>query len=185
MKIYLDLLPKQRKTEIRRKRIFRRILRQEFLFALPIFLFIAILANIYYLISVQRKVTITANTNFASQDKYQELHSYEEKFKQVNETMALLLKIQANHFHWADVLGRISSTVPEGIYIGEFSTKNYKILLVGKSKNRDILLNFKNDLESDSCFENVNVPLSNLVVKDNIDFQIDFSVKRDCLLSGK
>lgn len=181
MKISLDLLPKQRKLELKRKKIFRRILSQEFLFLLPVLLLIIIILNIYYLVTLARDTSIAEHAVIQSQDKYQELSAYENKFNQVNETSASLLKIQAGHLHWGKVLEKMSSIVPDTITITNFSTKNYQIFLLGKAKNRDILLKFKSELESDQCFENVNVPLSNLVVKDNIDFQMDFSIKQDCL----
>ena len=181
MKIYLDLLPKPRKLELKRKKLFRRILRDEFLFLLPIILFIVILLNIYYLLSVQRDTSIAAKSLAESQDKYQELSSYEEKFKQVNADSAKLLKIQSNHLHWAGILNKLSDVLPDGISITDFSTKDYKVFLIGKAKSRDMLLNFKSSLEADECFTDVNVPLSNLVVKEDVDFQMDFSVTQDCL----
>lgn len=181
MKIYLNLLPRHKKAEIRRKKIFRTLLREEFLFLLPILLFVIVLYNIFYLISVQYDVSVAAHSSIESQDKYQELNSYEDKFKQVNEWSALLLKIQTKHLHWGKVFDKLSDITPEGIVVTGFSTKNYKILLIGNAKNRDTLLNFKNYLSAEQCFENVNVPLSNLVVKDDVDFQLDFSIKQDCL----
>lgn len=184
MKIYLDLLPKQRKMEIRRKKIFRMILRAEFLLLLPILLFIIVLLNIFYLVSVERSALASAHLTAKSQEKYQELSSYEEKFKTVNENSSLLLKLESGHLHWVWVLEKMNKIMPEGIVIGDLSTKNYRIFLLGTAKNRDLLLKFKDELEKDQCFENINVPLSNLVVKENVDFQMDFSVKRSCLVSG-
>lgn len=181
MKIYLDLLPKQRRSELVREKFFRRILHQEFLFLLPIILFIVILCNIYYLLTVQRDISLLAKSQVESQDKYQELGVYEEKFKQVNTNSAKLLKIQAGHLHWAEILNKFTAVTPAEISITNFSTKDFQILLVGKAKSRDALLSFKNNLEADQCFTDINVPLSNLVVRDNIDFQMDFSVKQDCL----
>ncbi|MDD5396978.1 MAG: PilN domain-containing protein [Candidatus Moranbacteria bacterium] len=181
MKIYLDLLPKERKKEIRRKRIFRDILREEFLFLSPILVFVVILLNIYYLLSFEQKTSLAMQSSEQSQDKYQKLNAYEEKFKQVNATTTTLLKIQSGHLHWYNVFAKMEDVVPEGIDITNFSTKDYAIFLVGKAKNRDVLLGFKNKLEANGCFSNVNVPLSNLVVKEDIDFQIDFMVKDDCL----
>lgn len=181
MRIYLDLLPKQKKNELRRKKIFRRILSDEFLFLLPVVLFILILFNILYLLSFEQKTSSTINSQTQSQDKYQLLTTYENKFKEVNENASLLLKIQDGHLYWSNVLERVSETLPAGIAITDFSTKDYRIFLIGKAKNRDTLLNFKSNLEANACFSDVVVPLSDLVVKDNVDFQMDFSVNSDCL----
>lgn len=181
MKIYLDLLPKHRKKELKRKKIFREILREEFLFILPVVLFIVILMNVYYLLSIERDSSLAAKSRVESEDKYQKLGLYEEKFKQVNESSAKLLKLQAGHLHWEEIFNKLNAAVPNEIAITNFSTKDFKVFLVGEARNRDILLTFKDKLEKDDCFADINVPISNLVVKDDIDFQIDFSIKPECL----
>lgn len=167
--------------ELRRKKIFRKILRQEFLFLLPVLLFIIILFNVSYLLSIKYDVAMLEKSVVESQDKYQEFSSYEEKFKQVNDNSAKLLNIQAKHMYWTEVFNKLSEALPNEISITDFSTSDYKIFLVGKAKSRDILLNFKGILEADPCFTNINVPLSNLVVKDDIDFQMDLEISSDCL----
>lgn len=185
MKIYLDLLPKERKQEIRRNKLFRTILRQEILFLLPLIVFVIILFNIYYLLSFEKASSIAAQSAAQSQDAYLELNKYEEKFKEVNEQTSALLKITVSQLHWDNVFKAMDSTTPDGIMITNFSTKDYAVFLVGKAKSRDILLNFKEKLESNDCFSAVNVPLSNLVVKDDVDFQLDFVVNEDCLKDKK
>ncbi|NTW26957.1 MAG: PilN domain-containing protein [Candidatus Moranbacteria bacterium] len=181
MKIYLDLLPKEIKTELKRKKRFRRILHEEFLFLLPLVLFIVILGNIYYLLMLSHNTSVAAKSQAESQDKYQELSSYEKKFKEVNDNSAKLLKIQSLHLYWANIFNKVGTILPDGISITNFSTKDFQIFLVGKARNRDTLLNFKAALESETCFANINVPLSNLVVKENIDFQMDLTINKDCL----
>ncbi|KKQ46436.1 MAG: Fimbrial assembly family protein [Candidatus Moranbacteria bacterium GW2011_GWC2_37_8] len=181
MKIYLDLLPQEKKNELRRSKIFRRILHEEMLFLVPLVIFIALLLNIYYLLNFQYNSSVTLSSVNKSQDKYQELNNYEEKFKKVNASIDILSKIQSSHLHWLNVLDELGSVVPEGVYISDFSTKNYQIFLLGKARSRDNLLALKNNLDNSDCFKDVNVPLSNLVVKDNVDFQMDFVVIKDCL----
>ncbi len=181
MKIYLDLLPEQRKKELKRRKIFRKILEESILFMLPVFVFIGMLFNVLYILQMQKKAYVTTYSVTAAQDKYQRLSTYEEKFTQANDMVSRLSKIQTNHLYWSEVLKQLSSLMPDGLRIEDFSTKNYKIFLLGEAKTRDDLLNFKNSLESSSCFHEINVPLSNLVVKDNVGFQMDFSIKEECL----
>lgn len=181
MKIYLDLLPDNRKKEIRRKKTFRSILKGEALFLLPVVLFILILLNIYYVIVLQRNSLVNENSLQQSQSKYQQLGIYQEEFKQVNSLSQALGKIQSGHLHWTNLFQNLSEATPDNIQISNLSTKNYTVFLVGKAKTRDDLLNFKNKLEESSCFQNINVPLSDLVVKDNVDFQIDLMINKDCL----
>ena len=181
MKIYLDLLPQEKKNEIKRRKIFRIILREEFLFSLPIIIFIVILFNVYYLLNIQYSSALAASSINKAQEKYRELSSYEEKFIKVNESVDALTKIQGSQLHWINVLRELSLVTPDGIALSDLSTKNYQIFLLGKADSRDDLLEFKSKLDVSACFQSVNVPLSNLVVKEDVDFQLDFTVAQDCL----
>jgi Tfp pilus assembly protein PilN len=181
MKISLDLLPEQRKQEIKRRKTFRMILREEALFLLPLVLFILILFDIYYVLRVQKDTLGVQYSSQQSQDKYQQLNIYEEKFKQANAIDKVLRKIQSGHLRWVGLFRQVSDVTPDGIYISNLSTKNYAVFLAGKAQTRDNLLDFKTRLEENECFQDINVPLSNLVVKNDIDFQIDFTFNEKCL----
>jgi len=63
----------------------------------------------------------------------------------------------------------------------KIETSDYSVLLTGKAKSRDDLITFKENLEKEECFSNVNLPLSNLVAQKDVEFQIDFSIKKECL----
>lgn len=181
MKIYLDLLPQERKQGIRRKKRSRKIISEEILFLFPIVVFIVILSNIYYLVKFQRESAIKLYAQEQAKDQYQELDIYEKKFKDTNDLSVALLKIQENHLHWSNLFEQLSEVTSSDIAIGEISTKNYQIFLLGKAKTRESLLNFKAGLEKNECFSNINVPLSNLVTKEDIDFQMDMSISENCL----
>lgn len=181
MRIYLDLLPQQRKQEIKRKKLFNKILREEFLFLLPLVVLIFILLGIYHILTLQKDSKVVTYSAQQSQEKYQQLKKYEDKFKQVNILSETVEKIAAKHLYWQEFLKKLSGATPEGIYISDLSTKDFTVFLVGKAKTRENLLELKNRLESTSCFSNVNVPLSNLVVKENVDFQVDITINEDCL----
>jgi len=181
MKISLDLLPQNKKNEIRRGKIFREILRQEILFVFPLLVLVILLGNILYLLEIQKDIDKTAYALQQGQSQYQELNKYDTDFKQINEADILLIKIQSGHLKWTNVLSHLSNAIPDGLAIDSLANKNYNVFLVGKARTRDNLLKFKASLEEDSCFQNINVPLSNLVVKNDVDFQMDFSINQDCL----
>lgn len=157
------------------------ILREEILFLTPVVLFILILLNISYLIVMQKTSIIDNALPQQSQNQYQQLGIYQEKFKQTNDLSQVLNKIQSGHLHWTNLFQNLSEITPDSIQLSNISTKNYMVFMVGKAKTRDDLLSFKNKLEESSCFQNINVPLSNLVVKENVDFQIDLAITTDCL----
>jgi hypothetical protein len=53
--------------------------------------------------------------------------------------------------------------------------------LVGTADTRDTFLALQRNLQENSCFEAVNTPLSNLFSETNVQFEIDFIVKPECL----
>lgn len=185
MKIYLDLLPGDRRKRLSRKRNFRVIVEQEFLLFFPIAVFVIIMANVYLLLKIQNEnITISGEQQF-SQGKYQELNEYENEITRANRDVENIRKIQSGHLSWSGVFFEFEKIVPQGIKVEEISTKDYKIFIVGKAEMRENLVKLKDGLEGNDCFSEANMPLSNLASKENIEFQLDFSVSRDCLISKR
>lgn len=181
MKIYLDLLPEERKKQLHRNKIFRLTIEQEILFLLPLLLLIGILFGINVVLKVQKDSIAMENTQTQSKGRYQELDVYESEFKASNELATNLLALKKGHLHWAEELVAFSALVPEGVNIENLTTKNYQVMISGLAKTRDGLLAFKEGLEKSECIKDVNVPLSNMVQRENVDFQLDFSIKEECL----
>lgn len=181
MKIYLDLLPQQKKDEIKKKKRFSDILHAETMFLFPILILIIMILGANYLLSLEKDSSSTENMIKQSQEKYKQFANYEGKFKEVNELDQKLIKIESAHLNWSNLFFALSKSTPENIYISNLSTKDYEVYVIGKARERENLLKFKENLELVGCFENVNVPLADLVTKKDIDFQIDMVIKNDCL----
>ena len=183
MKIYLDLLPGERRKRLIRKRNFRVIMEQEFLLFFPVAVFAIILANLYLLLKIQNENIAFSGEQQSSQAKYQELNEYENEIIRANKDVENIRKIQKEHLSWSGVFSEFEKIVPQGIKVEEISTKDYKIFVIGKAEERENLVKLKEGLEGSNCFSEANMPLSNLVSKENIEFQLDFSVSRECLIS--
>jgi hypothetical protein len=181
MKIYLDLLPQERKDELKRKKTFSAILSREMLFLFPVIVFIVILANIYLVLGIQKDNTATAGNGLQSQGDYKQLHEYEDKFKQTNDLATFLSHAASQHIHWSRLISKISDIAGDEIYLSELSTKDYQVFLLGKAKSRESLISFKDAIANSGCADSVNVPLSNLVNPSDVDFQMDFMIKQECL----
>ena len=185
MKIYLNLLPEEKKRKVKRRKIFWLIIRQETLFLFAVVFLIAFLLSTNFILKIQSDGVDSANTPEQSQQSYNDIKTYEDKFKETNEKTAAFLKIAKSHLYWSGVLDRLSNVAPDGVSISSLVTKNYQISLAGRAKNRDDLLKFQENIGKDDCFSDINAPLSNFVTKENVDFQIDFKVKQDCLKQNK
>jgi Tfp pilus assembly protein PilN len=181
MKIYLDLLPEEKKKEIKIKKNFFKLIRSEVLLSVPIGAFFCILAVINFSQDLRISALDTTINIGNSQKEYKELESYEEKFSLMNTKVSALYKIQENHLNWSDVFQKINAVVPENVYISGLSTTDYHVSLVGKAKTRDDFLKFQDQIKNESCFTNVEVPLSNLVSKENVGFQVNIEIGDACL----
>jgi Tfp pilus assembly protein PilN len=181
MKIYLDLLPEGKKEEIKKKKIFLKIVYQELLFSVPLIAFILILVTINLALEI-RAQGIDESLNLRSSHKeYKELETYESKFSEINAKTSDIFKMQKEHLNWLKMFYKLSDKTPDDVHLSDLATTNYQISLVGKARAREDLLKFQDNLKSEDCFSNVNVPLSSLVSKEDVEFQINFEVKENCL----
>lgn len=185
MRIYLDLLPEDRKKRIARNKNFRIMIEQGFFLLFPVFVYMIILSNVLLILSMKKESIELENFKQSSQAKYQELDEYEKEIISMNSLVDEISKIQKKHLYWTDVLSELEKSTPAGMTITDLTTKDYRIMLAGRAKTRESLVDFKEKMNSGGCFENLNVPLSNLVDKENIAFQVDFSVKKECLVGKK
>jgi len=184
MKIYLDLLPEEKKEEMKKKKQFLKVVRNEFLFSIPILAFFLILLIINFSLDMKAKESGASVISDSSQKEYKELEGYEENFNQINAKVSEVFKIQNSHLDWLMVFYKISNKIPDNVYISDLVTVDYQISLAGKAKAREDFLKMQDDIKSDSCFLNVDAPLSSLVSKEDVEFQINFEVKKDCLKSS-
>lgn len=182
MKTLLNLLPEENKKDIQRKLRFRFFLWQiSLLFALEV-LYMSILVGTYVILDSQ----LQSLKNMKQQDeKVREeqttLSLYQQKFKDTNTSTEVVGRIEKNHLFFTEVFSLLDELSPGGIVIDHLTTKDYTVLLTGKATKRDDLLIFDARLKESLCIENINVPISNLFSQDNIDFQIDFGIKEECL----
>ncbi len=182
MKTLLNLLPEENKKDIQRKLHFRFFLWQIFLlFALEV-LYMGILVGTYVVLDSQ----LQSLKNMKQQDEkvrgeQTTLSLYQQKFKDTNTSTEVVGRIEKNHLFFTQVFSLLDELLPEGIVVDHLTTKDYTVLLTGKATKRDDLLTFDARLKESLCVENINVPISNLFSQDNIDFQIDFGIKEECL----
>ncbi len=182
MKTLLNLLPERKKKDIQSRLHFRFFLWQLFLvFSLKLF-YLIILLSIYFILDYQldslRKTGEQYDAAYAEQKT---LDVYQKKFKEVNEIVEEAGKIEHNHLSFTRVFTLLDSIVPERVAIERLTTKEYTVMLAGQAATRDDLLAFDARLKESACVKNVNIPISNLFSQDNVEFQMDFEIKAECL----
>lgn len=138
-----------------------------------------------------------------NETKLAKVAEFRERIELINSDMAKLDSFYSNKVYFSDLIEKISEKLPSEVYLdnlslvyvpgkettekveidGQIITKKRRgpdtieVSLAGFSPNRDILVELKNNLESEESFENVFFPASNWVERYNIDFSISFEIK--------
>lgn len=182
MKILLNVLPGEKKDALIRKFRNRFFLWQTTLLLILELYYVVVLGGIFMILHYQSK---TASQALAAFDQYNEeakkLVMYQEEFKMVNATTEVVTRYQQARLRWTSLLLMLDELTPKGVVIIELLTKDYTISLSGQAETRDQFLEFEAALKAAECVSDVRVPISNLFSQKEIDFQIDFKMKKECL----
>lgn len=174
--IRLNLIPPYKKAEIHESKRMRFALRWELQLTGILVIFISLLLSINYILKINMASSSTGNNEQA-----EKVIQNEARIKEINAKITEVEKIQNRHLHWKNLFDKINENFFSEIEVQGIIIKDYTVLISGVAKNRDDLIFLKVKLEKESCFSEINLPLSDLVSKENASFQISFNVKSDCL----
>lgn len=177
----INLLPRGKKEEIQRRRRFQFVIGWELAIVLILLFSFSFLWAVDYLIEADTQILATINEGELNGEKYSAVKHYQDKFLDINDRLSVISKIDADQLYWTELFLKLSETIPAQIEISTLSTRDYGVFLVGMAETRDVLLEYRDRLSKESCFSEVTLPLSNLVSKENIAFQIDLEINPDCL----
>lgn len=145
--------------------------------------YVLILGGIYTILDYQVGISTDSLAAFEqSNEAAKKLVSYQEGFKRINAETESVGRYQQSHLRWSALLGLLQRLTPEGVVIIELLTRDYTVSISGQAGTREQFLQFEAALKGDECVSDVRVPISNLFSQKEIDFQIDFNLKRDCLI---
>lgn len=181
MQIYLDLLPQERKNKIKKEIAFKKVIFQEIRLLMPILFFLTILFSLKISLDIQLESLEKVFALENSQKEYQELKNYESKFMEINAKVDKASLFQSKHIFWSNIFMELSSIIPEKIQITSIASADYSIALSGKAKTREDLLALQDKIRSSHCFASIDIPLSNLVSRDDVVFQASLEINPDCL----
>ena len=181
MEINLNLIPQYKKEIIIKAKRLKLVVRIEVAIVFFILLLFTYLYGIIHLLNLDLNAVSSDLGISGEKPKYEEITRYDNKFKDVNANIIQLEKIKNDQLYWSGLFVNLSRSTLSGISIEDIATKDYAVFLVGKADSRDNLLTFKDNLGKNGCFANINLPLSDLVSKGNIDFQMDLEIKKECL----
>lgn len=181
MEIKLNLIPPSRKEEIAKNNNFKLAIRIEILLTIIFVIFLAVLFFFQYIINLNLSSLAAAYEKNENLPKYNKIKDYDGQFEQVNSLTGEVLSVKRSQLYWTILFIKLNGVVFSGITINSLSTQDYLITLKGTAKSRSDLILFKEKLDNEQCFSNVDLPISDLVNKDNVNFQINFLFKEDCI----
>ncbi len=183
MRILLNLLPEEKKQLLSRRFYSRFFLWQTSFLLLLVLFYISILSGMYFLLQYEKGI---ANASLASFDQYnseaKKLVQYQQTFKRTNAATQDIGRYIANHFQWGNLFALLDDITPTDVAFTELVTKDYTISLIGEAKTREAFLTFEESLKASDCTSDVKVPISNLFSQKEVEFQVEFKLKRECLL---
>ncbi len=173
-----NLLPEEQK----------KILRQAYLFRVATVVLLAIFASVvvalagllpaYFATTYKMAILeeeVKGLRNVASEKKEGELLTA--SMQDINSKLEMLEKWSKEVPAYKDMLKAIEER-GKGVVITTlvYDRKNASIVLSGTADERDNLLAFKTGLENSGKFKAVNLPVSNLAQKEDIDFSLTISL---------
>ena len=171
--INLNILPQKLKNDAKLiilDKFIKKIIGTIFLFII-IFSGILFAAKFYLQIHFEETIERSASTSRSTED-------YLKKVKEINNKIDYIAGIQDNNIDWTNMILRLSRTINNDIKINKININknNNTLALSGNAKTRNSLLLLKDSLEKYENFNEIKLPIKNLLEKNNIDFEIITSI---------
>ncbi len=181
MEMQFNLLPEERKKKIQRSNILRFVVWQEIVIIFIVMFFFLTIQSIDFIVNLRLEEAKQQISMLKNGDNYRQAEKYEKYLNSFNKKMRQIEKAQANSTDWTDVFDKINNLIPSVVVIDSIKGDKNSISIKGVAPLRDDLIEMKKNFSDDDCFEDVNIPLNDIVLKKDIDFEVDFKIKRKCL----
>jgi len=174
----INLLPSTQKEELIEEEKYKLVLILGILFSIFLICLILILFSIKIPISGQLEVQKILLSQQEENFKKSQIQNLEEKVISFNQVLSKLSSFYYSQISLAEISEKISQDLPSGAYLTNFNfnSETSQISLSGFSPSREILLEFKKNLEKEENFQEIYFPPSNWVKPDNIDFMVNFKI---------
>ncbi len=168
--------------EIQKEIILRKQRKRIFLTFCLIFIaelsFSLVMLYFYYQTKANLGLAKAFKENLIAQENTKILKETKEEILKTNFLLKKIESFYQNRILLAKLLLEISKALPEGLKVSSltYNSSAQMISLTGKAKTRELLLEFKRNLEKIPEFKEVNFPPLNWVKKENIKFLISLKI---------
>jgi|GEM_PF-6706398 len=179
MRIYLNILPEEKKEKMRLQKVTFRLVIQTIAFFAILCFFLLTLIAILWGMHLQKE-TLAVREEEGNKVSYEKLREYDNLFTKTNRNVALYTNMLEKQDHYTHILDKVASHRSEKIFIDKIVFSGKNIELSGRASQREDILYLEDALKEDTCFFDVEVPLESLVQKENVSYTMTFLFTEDC-----
>lgn len=167
MRLLLNLLPPQKKAELRSAFLY------SFLQTMVLLVLIGVSVGSFSLLSA--RFIMKKNLSDVSRrnaPETQEFKSVSETIKSINTHMTRLELLNGQFNDWSRLLLAVEGAVPPGVVINQLAVSQAGVVTMsGNGATRDSVLALRRNLEANPLFSNVQSPLSNILQRTDVKFE--------------
>ncbi len=106
---------------------------------------------------------------------------------ELNKNLQDVKKIQDDFVKWSDIIIQLNRTIPERVELNSLVLeKNTRLFsMSGRAQKRDDFLLLKANLEKLPYLEELQSPLTNLLLKEDVQFEFTGKIKADALKASQ
>lgn len=172
MMINLNLIPEEYKKNLRRLHL-SELSKRLLIFVMLYTILIAIVLLLARLVLQREFTRIVNETTLVTREN----KKVEGQIRLLNEQITTASKLETDTKPWSQFLVLFTSRVPDGIRLTSLDLKTTgESTVSGVAATRESLLELKTRLTAMPGLESVELPVSSLLTRDNIDFTIRFRV---------
>jgi Tfp pilus assembly protein PilN len=171
----INLLAEESKQKINNQRLFFLFLKAEII----LFLLVAMVGISFF----WAEKTIVSNRSKFGQETSNVLREsgadYNLKVKNINARLAAITLIQSEFAHYSLYLKNVSALIPSGINLSrlQINTDGKTIKIVGLALRQEDLLMLEKNLKTAAFLTKVsNIPMKDIIKKNNIEFDFDLEL---------
>ena len=170
----INLLPPKEKKSLEQQKILRSffILSALFLLSLICFSFILLSIKIYISKQVESQKLVLQEQQTEKKHEISKIQQLEKDIKSINKEISMLNSFYESQTHLIPILSKISQSIPieSNLFTFSFAQDSSKISLSGFCPSRELLFEFKKNLEANEDFSKITFPLANWVKPSDINF---------------
>jgi len=173
MIITLNLLDTNRKKHYLRKRVFSTIGKSVEIFLFFVLIIGVALSVAEYALEENFQV-VTEQTTFINKN----VTGFNKDIDKANKKLEKIDKVQKEYIAWSPLLMEIANAVPSGVRVESLiiDKKESSLKIKGQANTRDNFLITKSNLEKIFFISKVESPITNLLAKENVSFDLTITL---------